>query len=688
MWRSSLTSGWVASHSALAGLAARAGRTGRPDNCAVRLARCIARAARGRAALLSIGAILLICALAASSVRASCLNTFDPDIRQLDIETDGNPAKTLAEIAARLERERRMSHPDPHRLAELYAVEAQAYSRLELDGDARAAATEGLELARAPNDPVHLNLLTAYAENVYDAADLASAAATVDAARRMQPPGSVADICLSITLGRLLYREDRSDLAVSSLISAYRASASSALAEQRVLAAWALAPVMRSMGDYAQALALNQEVIDYETTRGATLGLSIARYLRGEIFTAMRRYADSVEEFAQSRALSVAVGDTQGIAFADLQLCHDETELGRLADARTRCESALPVFAAAHSLDMVKQDQAYLAQIELAQGHADRALARLDRVLERGGAELMPPRQVPFVFELRARTNAALGRYREAFADLGEYVRRYRAANDSDRVSIAAAERARFETDREIERNATLKRELASARERAARQREVLRSIVAAGGVGAVVIALLTYVLVANLRYRRQLMQLAVEDSLTGLPNRRRTAQLASDALAAAEVAQRPLTVALIDLDRFKAINDRGGHAAGDLVLKEFARVGRECIRSSDIFGRWGGEEFLLVLPDTTLDTALASVDRLRALASAITLPRVCEELRVTLSAGLASSGADVRTLDEIIARADAALYEAKHDGRDLVRIAGASFAAASSGVHRALMRS
>jgi len=168
-------------------------------------------------------------------------------------------------------------------------------------------------------------------------------------------------------------------------------------------------------------------------------------------------------------------------------------------------------------------------------------------------------------------------------------------------------------------------------------------------------------------------VKLAVEDGLTGLPNRRRTAYLASAALAEAGNAQRPLTVALIDLDRFKTINDRGGHAAGDHVLKEFARIGRECIRSGDILGRWGGEEFLLLLPDTTLDTALATVDRVRRLASAIPLPPACEGLRVTLSAGLAPSGAAVRTLDEIIARADAALYEAKHGGRDLVRIAAPS---------------
>ena len=630
----------------------------------------VARAARIRARVLAACATLALSALPGAPARASCLNTLDADLRTLDAQTSSNAGKTLEAAKARIERAEGAPHPDPHRLAELYAVEAQAYGRLELDPKARAAAEAGLKLAPAPNDPVHLNLLSAYAENVYDAPDLARAAAEIDAARRAQPQGSLADICLSITLGRLLYREDRSDLAVADLTYAYHSSADAKLVEQRVLAAAALAPVMRSIGDYTQALALNQEVIDHETAGGATLALSVARYLRGEIFWSMGRFADSLAQFAQSRALSSSVHDTQGIAFADLQMCRDEIELAELGDARARCESALPVFAAAHSIDVVKQDEAYLARIDFARGHPEQALVRLDRVLEKGGAELMPPRQLPFVLELRARTNAALGHYEQAFTDLAQFVRLYRAANELERATSAAAQRARFAIDREIERNAELEHQLTSARERAAHQREVLHSIVWASGASAGVIALLTYVLIANLRYRRQLVKLAIEDGLTGLPNRRRTAHLAAEALAAARTAQRPLTVALIDLDRFKAINDRGGHATGDLVLKEFARVGRECIRAGDILGRWGGEEFLLLLPDTTFDIALGAVDRLRTRASAIELPRTCEGLRVTFSAGLAASGAEVRTLDEIIARADDALYEAKHGGRDLVRIA------------------
>jgi diguanylate cyclase (GGDEF)-like protein len=162
--------------------------------------------------------------------------------------------------------------------------------------------------------------------------------------------------------------------------------------------------------------------------------------------------------------------------------------------------------------------------------------------------------------------------------------------------------------------------------------------------------------------------------------------ELATAALEAAATQIRPLTIAILDLDHFKSINDRCGHATGDHVLKEFARVSRGSLRAGDILGRWGGEEFLLILPDTTLDAALASVERLRALALAIQVPGTDNEpLHVTFSAGLATTADGARSLDEIIARADAALYEAKNEGRDLVRIDRESYQTASTGVRRAL---
>src|SRR6185312_15352692 len=622
--------------------------------------------------------MLLAAGLTARAEAIPCLSSPDPAVRPLQEHLTHDPLTIIKQAQSAMESLQRSAQPNARRLAALYAVEAQGYSLLELDGQARAVASQGLELAKDVHDPVHLDLLSAYAENVYDQAGITSAVHSIESARAAQTPGSVADTCLLITLGRLQYRQDRSDLATATLTQAYRASMTPEMARQRVLAAHALSPVMRAMGDYTQALALNQEVIDWHSSHGESLSLSVARFRRGIILNAMREYPAALEQFTAARKISVSLADEQGIAFADLRMCEAQIELKQLATAREECESALSIFTANHSNDVVKDAETLLAHIYLDEGHPLRALSTLNGVLDKGGTDV-PARSLPPIYELRARTNATLHNFREAYSDLQEWERRYVAVNDAQRTRQAAALRARFETDREIDRNTVLQRELALAQERSNRQKEQLRWTAGAVAAGVLMIVLLSYILIANLRHRRELVRLASQDSLTGLPNRRRTAELATAALNHAIQNQRPLTVAVIDLDHFKTINDRCGHATGDYVLKEFARASRDALRTSDIFGRWGGEEFLLVMPETPLEMALASLERLRTLALGIRLPPSGAGMRVSLSAGLASVEEEVKSLDDIIARGDSALYKAKNQGRDLVLISDESYRIAAS---------
>jgi diguanylate cyclase (GGDEF)-like protein len=605
-----------------------------------------------------------------------------PDLTSL-VGRDPKAALTAAEAA--MTELKNATSPDSHRLAALYAVEAQSYSALELDAEARQTASSGLALAPDPHDPVRVDLLTAYAANVYDGAGIDQSLATIESVRAQQAPGSAADICLLVTEGQLQHRQDREAQAVVSLIQAYRASASPALKRQRAAAAEMLAAVMRGAGDFQQALSLNGEAIDWDTAHGALVALSVNRYTRGNIYRAQHAYADAIREYTLARSLSERQGDGQGIAFADLSLCEVQIELGSLAVARDKCEAAAAVFAAANSIDVLKRTRTQIARIDLAEGHPARALATLDAVMDKGGAD-MPQRQLSGIYKLRARAHAALQDYRSAFLDLDEYLRRYTAENDLDRALQSTVQRVRFETDREIERNGSLERELASSELNARRRQHELYWTVFLVALSVLVAASLAYLLFVNLRFRRELTRHADYDGLTGLPNRRHTTALANAALRASAEQGQPVTFGIIDLDYFKAINDRCGHAVGDFVLTEFAAAARAMLREQDAMGRWGGEEFLLILPATGLDAAMAVTDRLRAAALGIALPPAAAGLRVSFSAGLAMRTASTASLDEIIACADAALYDAKNSGRDTVRIDTEScLSAGDSAVPRAV---
>jgi diguanylate cyclase (GGDEF)-like protein len=635
------------------------------------------------------------------AVHAECITNSDPEIRQLQRLTAKDATQALQQLEARIAAIRRDGAGTPGReavaqepgvslgreavpqksgvspgnaeqLASLYAVEAEAYGILERSTEARNSAAQGQKFAAGPNDPVRLELLSADAENVYDEAGLAAAAAEIESARKAQPGETQAAICLLITRGLLEHRQDRADLAIVTLTQAYHVSAAPALMEPHVLSAEVLSAVMRVMGDYKQALALNQESIDWHASRGETLSLSVARFMRGQILKLMHDYRNAIGEFTEARQLSVLLNDSQGIAYADLRICEAHIELGELSTAQEECAGAARQFAAAQSVDSVKAAQALQARIDLRLGHAQRALEKLNAVLDHDGTDL-PPIDVAALYESRSRANAALHNYRNAYSDLREYVRRSAASNDADLSRQAGALRARFETDRQIERNASLQRELAVSQELSRRQTRQLRWDLVVAATGACIIALLIYFLITNIRYRQRLVALASQDGLTGLPNRRRIAEFAMTALETARATGRPLTIALIDMDHFKIINDCCGHATGDYVLKEFARAGGEALREGDLLGRWGGEEFLLVSPESTLPVCMGSLERLRTLMYRIHLPPSGVGLRVSLSAGIAAFDTNVRSLDELIARADKALYAAKSGGRDCVSIADAT---------------
>lgn len=165
-----------------------------------------------------------------------------------------------------------------------------------------------------------------------------------------------------------------------------------------------------------------------------------------------------------------------------------------------------------------------------------------------------------------------------------------------------------------------------------------------------------------------QIRRLATRDDLTGLLNRRHMSELLVDEKARHDRSGLPTSVALIDIDLFKRINDQFGHAAGDAVLKGFAQTTNACLRSGDRLARWGGEEFLLLLPDTDAAAALLCIERIRSHLAAVAFVPEQPDLQVTFSAGLSVLGVD-ETVDALIERADQAMYAAKRSGRNCTMV-------------------
>jgi diguanylate cyclase (GGDEF)-like protein len=162
--------------------------------------------------------------------------------------------------------------------------------------------------------------------------------------------------------------------------------------------------------------------------------------------------------------------------------------------------------------------------------------------------------------------------------------------------------------------------------------------------------------------------ELAIRDELTGVFNRRELLRVAEQEKNRADRQESQFCFCLIDIDCFKQINDTFGHAAGDQVLKRIASKIQEEIRKIDCFGRYGGEEFLLLLPETDSVAARASVDRIRQRIEEISFPELDGNQQATISAGIAQYK-NGEPIEKTILRADHALYRAKHEGRNRVAV-------------------
>jgi len=167
----------------------------------------------------------------------------------------------------------------------------------------------------------------------------------------------------------------------------------------------------------------------------------------------------------------------------------------------------------------------------------------------------------------------------------------------------------------------------------------------------------------------RELQELAYYDPLTGLPNRRFFFEHASLIFEEVKRYEKPLSLLIMDIDRFKKINDTYGHDVGDLVLKTFAGVLRGIVRKSDICARFGGEEFVVLLPNTDLEGARVLAERIRTAVAKNPVEHDSIVIVFTVSIGVSQYRKGMQNIDELIKEADIALYRAKEGGRNRVEV-------------------
>ena len=338
-------------------------------------------------------------------------------------------------------------------------------------------------------------------------------------------------------------------------------------------------------------------------------------------------------------------------------------------------KETLPVLAEAQKLlepydhGARMPDVMELRVLALARLKRPEVLTEIDRARAWDHSTAQPISRAPLARAI-AEGYASQGQYQRAYAEL-------QRANtlEADAKSLASDTQvlrlqARYDTARRDAENAELHHRSEAAQlalEAQAAERRFLWAAIAA-------LALLTswggLAAWRGVSRRRILADLALKDELTGCPNRR---AVLAYALAQFKLARRlglPMTVAMIDLGHFKRVNDSHGHAVGDALLRAFTNAASDILRGQDQLGRWGGEEWLLVMPGMPLEELAHVFERMQQAFASKNVSGMPTPHGCTFSMGGAILGADTPSLEQLIAQADARMYAAKASGRNALRTA------------------
>ena len=449
------------------------------------------------------------------------------------------------------------------------------------------------------------------------------------------------------------------------LIEACRVLESLAQPRDTELCLGHLANHYRRAGDRAESRALLVQLRDVARQRGATFDASVYVYGLAQIDVDDGAYESALASFRESLQLGQAMKDAQGIALAELGVGQILFKLARPAEALPHAERALRLFAGISERVQAVRSQLLQVRAMAALGRAGEAVEVARRV-EADARGLASDALLAEWLEAQASAQSAAGHWKGAFEAMAEW-RAIDARLQAQRVSEQSARlRMRFNRDKD----ASELRALQQANEQGQQLRRV-QALALALFVGLLAVAMVYGR--RKFRQARAANALAMLDELTGLANRRSVLTQGEALLRETRQRGRQLGVLMIDVDRFKAINDSHGHAVGDEVLRHLAQVLAGSLRERDRLGRFGGEEFMAVLPDVQPGTAAAIAERMRQSVAASPCCSVAGELGVTISIGVAETGDTAQTLAALLEQADAALYAAKARGRNAVALAAAA---------------
>lgn len=428
-----------------------------------------------------------------------------------------------------------------------------------------------------------------------------------------------------------------------------------------------LALVFEYREEDSQSIPYFEEAVAYHRSEKNWQELSISLYGLGRANKNVGNVSIGRNQLEQSLLYARQVNDLQGIGYALKELARLDIVSEKYADAEAKLLQARDIFNQSEHTQLQLGVVLSLAEVYRLHGDADQALRYLNMAKQYIDPEFMPIQQISLQEE-QAHILALQGDFKGAYTQLSETIGAKKNVFRQQSREQLQKLRTRYEVEVKERQNQLLEQENKIQKTELKVQENRNAQLMLLSVFSALLCLLLFALVYRTKRHRKHLEELANTDSLTQLYNRRRTLEMLSLQIDLANRHQHDLSVAMIDLDHFKLVNDQFGHAAGDQVLKAFASLCLKTFRHTDIVGRVGGEEFLIALPHTEIDAARQVIDNLRLATRALPEQFNFPQLNVSISCGLCLVDQSV-DIEEIIAAADRALYEAKQQGRNRVYV-------------------
>ncbi len=543
-------------------------------------------------------------------------------------------------------------------------VKGGIYSQLMDANKMLEVATEGYQRAKAINSQAYQsNFLTIQAnaksllsefEASYELFDKALAIA-----KSLDDPKLIG-LAYAIQ-GKTLLRAERFEEAMKTLKLAYSAFDRANEEENKYVALNELSRIAYAMGDYDQTAEYLQEVIEYYKKSNNVIAASVLKYNLGTLYLAQKKLDKAQDVLTDARAFSIKHGN-------DVMASYSEFGLGDIAVQKENPELAVKFYQSAHT-GLIKNgvfDMAYTTILRLAETHISlkdfNKVNHYLKLAEERKDKMQAQVRKNEILRITSLSLEAQENYKQALEKQKEYIETYKDNVKKDNQEAIHKLKTQFDSERKATQNELLKKENSLQKAMLTQQDYVRNFLIALLGIAALTFVVFLYFYKKQQLLKNKLAQQALTDELTGASNRRHILHLANDRFSVAQRYNTSLCIGIIDLDHFKLINDTYGHDIGDIVLKEFSQICNKSIRQQDSFGRYGGEEWLIIFPHTEIEKINIVITRIREALQKTKFPM---DKQPTFSIGLTQVTQKDKSLQDILKRADEALYQAKDEGRN-----------------------